>query len=559
MKKALIILILALTLGTLVLTGCNGSGETTTVSPTDTPTDMPTDTPTGSTTVSPSGTPGPAVIPPAHGTLRLAGVDPYTLDPGVAMEMTSHTYITQIYGGLVRLDENLRVVPDIAERWDISPDRMTYTFYLRRDVTFHDGQPVTAADVVYSWERACTPATGSSVAATYLGDIIGVNEMLAGQASAISGVRVLDDDTIEVTIDAPKSYFLSKLTYPTAYVLDEDTVAEGANWWRRPNGTGPFKLVEWVQGEALILERNEAYHGRVASLERVEYYLWSGVPMNMYETDEIDVTGVSVYYIDRVQDPAGPFYGQLKVTPELSFSFFGFNTTTAPFDDVHVRRAFTCALDKEKIISVMYRDLVESAGGILPPGIPGYNEQLAGFEYDVDRAREEMALSRYGEASALPPITITTAGYGGNVGSYIEAAIVQWRENLGVEVTVRQLEPERYFYNLTEEKDEMFEMGWVADYPHPQNFLDILFRTGQENNFAEYSNPALDALLGEAAVAGDADGLELYRQAEQILVDDAACLPLWYGQNYSLVKPHVQGYTLNAMGLAMLNRVSITD
>lgn len=551
MKKPFIILILGLTLGMLALTGCNCSVATTTVSPTETATPVETATPTE--------TAAPAEVPPAHGTLRLAGVDPYTLDPGLAAEMTSHTYITQIFGGLVRLDEDLRVVPDIAERWEISPDGTTYTFYLRRDVNFHDGRPVNTADVVYSWERACTPATGSSVAATYLGDIVGVKDMLAGRVTSISGVRTPDDYTIEVTIDAPKSYFLSKLTYPTTYVLDEENVAEGEDWWRHPNGTGPFRLVEWEQGETLVMERNETYHGRVASLERVEYHLWSGMPMNMYETDEIDVTGVSVFYIDRVQDPAGPFYGQLQVTPELSFSFFGFNTTTAPFDDVHVRRAFTYALDKEKIVSIMYRDLVESAGGILPPGIPGYNENLAGLEFNVERAREELALSRYGGASALPPITMTTAGYGGNIGLNIEAAIVQWRENLGAEVTVRQLEPERYFYNLTEEKDEMFEMGWIADYPHPQDFLDILFRTGQENNFAEYSNPALDALLDEAAITGDAAGIELYRRAEEILVEDAACLPLWFGQNYILVKARVQGYKLNAMGLAMLNLVSISD
>jgi oligopeptide transport system substrate-binding protein len=127
-----------------------------------------------------------------------------------------------------------------------------------------------------------------------------------------------------------------------------------------------------------------------------------------------------------------------------------------------------------------------------------------------------------------------------------------------VEVTVRQLEPDRFLYHLIEEKDEMFYMGWIADYPHPQDFLDVLFHTGVENNFSEYGNPAVDALLERAAVETDSErSLALYQQAEQALVDDAACLPLWFGQNYTLVKPYVDGYELNPLGFAMLNKVSI--
>jgi oligopeptide transport system substrate-binding protein len=492
------------------------------------------------------------------GVLKLYGIDPITLDPAVSAEMTSHQYIAQIYSGLVRLDENLDTVPDIAERWEISQDRRTYTFYLRRNVLFHNGRKVNAADFKYSWERACDPATGSRVAGTYLGDIIGVKDVLDGSAREISGVRVIDDWTIEVTIDAPKVYFLSKLTYPTAFVVEKDNVAKGKEWWRQPNGTGPFKFKEWQSNNLFVLERNEKYYGEMASVERVEFLLWSGVPMNMYETGEIDVAGVYVYYIDRVTDPAGPFYKELQITPELSFSWIGFNTTKPPFDDVNVRQAFTLALDKDKIISLTFRNLVQRADGILPPGIPGYNQDLVGLGYDVNKAKELIKQSKYGDVSRLPPITLTTSGYGGLISIALEAAITQWRDNLGVEVTVRQLEPDWFLYYLKEEKDEMFDMGWVADYPHPQNFLDVLFHTGAENNFAEYSNQAIDAILEQAGLEGDAaKSLELYRQAEQMLVDDAAILPLWFGENYVLVKPYVEGYKLNPMGFAWLNKVSI--
>ncbi len=494
------------------------------------------------------------------GVLKLYGIDPITLDPAISGEMTSHEYIAQLFSGLVRLGDNLEPTPDIAEEWRISEDGRTYTFEIRRDVSFHDGRGVKAGDFKYSWERACDPVTGSRTAGVYLDDIVGVTDVLEGKAREISGVKVVDDYTLEVTIDAPKSYFLSKLTYTTAYVVDRANVAPGGEWWRQPNGTGPFKLGEWSENNLLVLERNELYYGEKAAVDRVEFQLWSGVPMRMYETGEIDVTGVSVTYIDRATDEAGPFHQELRVVPELSFGYIGFNTTRPPFDDANIRRAFTQAIDKEKIVSLVFRDLVRRADGILPPGMPGFNENLDGLDYDVDRARELIAGSKYGSVSGLPPITITTAGYGGLISPWLEAVICQWRDNLGVEVTVRQLEPERFLYYLTEEKDEMYDLGWVADYPHPQNFLDILFHTGAENNHGEYSNAEVDDLLDRAGVETDSHlSLELYRQAEQALVNDAACLPLWFGQNYILVKPYVEGYELNPMGFAMLNKVWIRE
>jgi oligopeptide transport system substrate-binding protein len=447
----------------------------------------------------------------------------------------------------VRLDDELEPAPDIAVRWEISPDGRTYTFYLREDVRFHDGRAVKAGDFKYAWERACDPATGSNTAATYLGDIVGVEDVLAGKTGEISGIRVIGDYTLEVTIDTPKSYFLAKLTYPTAFVVDWANVAVGGEWWRQPNGTGPFKLGEWQEENLLVLERNGLYYGEVANLDSVILYLWSGVPMRMYETGEIDVT-----------DPAGPFYNDLQVVPELSFGYVGFNTARPPFDDVNIRRAFSLAVDKEKIVSLVFRDLVEKADGILPPGLPGYNDDLVGLGFDVERAKGLIASSSYGSVDALPTITITTAGWGGGLPQSTAALIQQWRDNLGVEVKVRQLEPERFLYNLMEEKDEMYDMGWIADYPHPQDFLDILFRSGADNNHGEYSNAAFDDLLDMAAVETDYDrSLELYRQAEQLLVDDAACLPLWFGRNYILVKPYVKDYQLTPMGFARLNRVWI--
>jgi len=526
MKKSIYVILSIVLLGSLFIAGCQPEQEV----------------------------PAPA----EEAVLNLYGIDPYTLDPAVSSEMTSHEYIMQLFGGLVRFDDNLEPSPDIAERWQVSDGGRTYTFYLRDDVRFHNGWGVKADDFKYSWERAADPDTGSQTAATYLGDIVGVREVLAGESNEISGVKVVDDYTLQVTIDAPKSYFLSKMTYPTAFVVDRANVESEREWWQQPNGTGPFKLKQWDENSLLVLERNELYYGRLAEVSSVAFHLWGGVPMNMYETGEIDVTSIGINYIDKVTDEAGPFYRELEIAPELSFYYIGFNATKPPFDDVNIRRAFSQAIDKDKLVSLVFREMAQRADGILPPGMPGFNKDLSGLEYDVTKAREFIRASEYGDVSKLPPITITTIGWGGLISQELEAIIYEWRQNLGVEVKVRQLEPQRFLYHLRQEKDEMFHMGWIADYPHPQDFLDVLFHSGADNNYGEYSNPEVDALLEMAGVEQDDKlSLALYQQAEQKLVDDAACLPLWFGQNYVLVKPYLRGYNLNPMGFAMLNGVSV--
>lgn len=493
------------------------------------------------------------------GVLKLYDIDPLTLDPAISGEMTSHHYVVQIFSGLLRLDANMNPVPDIAKSWTLSPeDGRTYIFTLRQDARFHDGRQVKAADFKYSWERAVAPATGSQTASTYLGDIVGVDDVLAGRTTEISGVKVRDDFTLEVTIDAPRSYFLARMTYPTSFVVDRSNVEKGGEWWREPNGSGPFKLKTWELNTLLVLEADPDNYRGPPKLTEVEHHLWRGVPMDLYELGEIDAAGVGISYIDRITDPAGPFATQLQTSPELSLGYIGFDVSRPPFDDVNVRRAFTYAIDKAKLASLVFRDMMQPAPGIIPPGMPGYNEKLAGIGFDPAKAKELLKASRYGDASKLPPITITTSGWGGAVSHDLEAVIQEWRQHLGVEVKVRQLEPELFLYNLKEEKDEMFSMGWVADYAHPENFLNLLFRTGAQNNSGLYSDPEVDRLLEQGGRELDpVKSRALYQQAEQKIVDDAAVIPLWFGKNYTLVRPYVKGFSLNALGYVELNNVTV--
>jgi oligopeptide transport system substrate-binding protein len=192
--------------------------------------------------------------------------------------------------------------------------------------------------------------------------------------------------------------------------------------------------------------------------------------------------------------------------------------------------------------------------------MPGYNESLEGIDYDVEKAKQLIAMSKYEDVSNLPPITLTVTGYGNYIPDQLGAIVQGWQQNLGVEVSVRQLEPEDFIYNLKEEKDEMFALAWIADYPDPHNFLDVLFYTGSENNAFEYSNPDLDALLDNAAVEQDnAARLAMYQQAEQIVLDDAPCIPLWHGANYILVRPYVRNYELSLLGIPDLSQVSVEN
>jgi len=500
----------------------------------------------------------PVPVAPAGSVLRLYDVGPITLDPAISGEMSSHTYVMHLYSGLVKLGVDLRVEPDIATEWTVSEDGTRYVFKLRQDVHFHSGKALTAEDFKYSWTRACDPETGSHTAPIYLGDIVGARDLIAGKTRELRGVTVLDPYTLQVDIEAPRSYFIDKLTYPTAYVVDRDTVAKGPDWWRQPNGTGPFELSRWDAGSLLELRRNTEYYGVQPLVDSVQFLLLAGVPMSLYEQGQIDVVDVSSYYIDQVTDPANPVHGELLSAPELSLYYVGFDVTRPPFDDLYVRQAFCHAVDRERIVKVLFKDSVVLAGGVLPAGLPGYDADQRPYQYDPELARELLRQSSYGSAAALPPITFTVSGYANSVPDYIAAVILDWKRNLDVDVSVRQLEPDVFLYHLEEERDEAFAMGWIADYPSPHNFLATLFGRGESYNTSGYDNPKLEDLLARAAAATDEETqLALYREAEQVVLADAPCLPLMYGSNQVLVKPYVSGFAPNALGVPDLTTVRV--
>ncbi len=490
--------------------------------------------------------------------------DPPTLDPHLTSDTTSAGVVVEIFGGLVGFDINLQLIPDLAESWEISNDGLTYTFKIRDDAVFHDGTKVTAADFKWSLERAANPDTASPTAKTYLGDIVGVNEVLEGKNSEIVGVKAVDDNTLQIKIDAPKAYFLAKLTYPTAYVVDRNNVSEGGlNWTDNPNGTGPFKLSDYKIGERIILDRNNLYHLNPAKLARIQMNLAGGSSMAMYENDEIDITGVGLFDLERIKDPGDPLNGDLVVAdPGYSVNYIGFNIEEPPFDDPKFRQALNHAIDKELIAKEVYSDLVVPAYGILPPGFPGFNESLEGLRHDPVLAKKLLSESNYADPESRPRIVITIPGTGGTPGLDLEVIINMWMETLGVEVEIQQVEWATYLKDLDEEKFQAFGgLGWEADYPDPQDFLDILFHSESENNHGLYSNQDVDILLQDARVETDlVKRIDLYQKAEEIIVDDAGWVPLWFaGESHVLIKPYVKGYELTPMTISKMRYVYIED
>ncbi len=504
----------------------------------------------------------PASEPTAGGVFRRQWADPPTLDPHLTTDTTSSFVVVELFSGLVTLNTDLELVPDIAERWEISADGLQYTFYLRPNAKFHDGKPVTAQDFKWSIERAAAPETASPVADTYLNDIVGALDYIKGDATEISGIRVVDDTTLSITVDQPKAYFLAKLTYPTAFVVDRANVeAGGRGWTDNPNGTGPFRLKEYKIGERIVLERNEHFYREPAKVDTILLNLAGGQSMAMYENDEIDITGVSLFDLERVLDPNEPLNKELVVAPpDFSISYIGFNTSMAPFDDPKFRQALNHAIDKELIATEVLSDLVVPAFGILPPGFPGYNENLVGLRHDKELAQRLLNESNYADAASRPRIVITVPGTGGTIGLDLEVVIEMWRQVLGVEVEIQQVEWATYLEDLNDAKFQAYAgLGWQADYPDPQDFLDILFHTDSALNHGAYSNPELDAILERARTQQDPlERISEYRRAEEMIVEDGAWVPLWYtGERHLLLKPHVDGYRVTPMIVPKLREVRI--
>ena len=475
--------------------------------------------------------------------------EPTTLDPAIARETTSHLFVTSLFSGLVRISSDLGIEPDLAERWEVDDAGVVYTFTLRDGITFHDGRPITAEDVKYSIERAADAALHSDTAPLYLGDIVGVTEKLDGEAEEVSGVEVVDERTVRITIDEPKEYFLAKLTYPSGAVVDRRTVEPlGFDWWMSDeiNGSGPYRLVRWDEDEVVILQRFDDYHTPVS----LEYLIspQAALPgvsgLAMYLSDAWDAISVGTGSLDSIRE-SETLSSQLGEYDQLTTYYVGIDGSQPPFDDPKVRRAFVMALDRERLIEEVYDGNVEFAKGLLPPGMPGYSESLRGVPYDPEAARQLLAESKY--ASDFPETVFSALDVDGEPTEQVQFMIEAWKEELGVDVQVELFERDVYYYGLERVGKNLWHAGWVADYPDPENFLDLLLHSHTFEG--KYVNDRFDSLIESARTERDRETrLGMYGEAEQLLMDEAGIIPLFHIKDYVLVRPRVEGFRMGALG-----------
>jgi peptide/nickel transport system substrate-binding protein/oligopeptide transport system substrate-binding protein len=489
--------------------------------------------------------------------LRLAGTieDPAPLDPAVARDVNSAFMTRQVFRGLTRFDENLEPVPELAQRIEISADGLTYRIQLRDDARFADGSPITAQDVAFSLTRALSPQTAADAGAalagpSYLGDIAGADEVIRGEASELTGLRVVDDRTVEIDLEAPRATFLMKLASAPAAIVDPDDVARGGGWWRDPNASGPYVVDIWEPERELQFYANENYVGGVPDLRRVIFRLGPNAanPFNLYQADEIDVAGVPIQAIDRVSDEASPLRQELDVSPVLSTTYIAFRTDVAPMDDPEIRRAVQLAFPRWKVAEILLGGRQETANGLIPPGTLGRDWPHTAPQQDLDAARAAIAKSSYGSAENVPPITIYGASPFGS-----EALRDVLQRELGLTVEVLDVDWPQFNQRLSEKMFPAYELTWVADFPDPETFLWNLFASGSPDNYSEYTNPTFDALLEQAAATLDNDErAALYAEAEAVLLSDNAVLPLSHDVRYTLMKPWVKGLDITPLGMLYL-------
>jgi ABC-type transport system substrate-binding protein len=505
----------------------------------------------------PPGDPEGSGPPRPGGTLRLASEDDVaTLDPAQGYDVVSWSFEQMLYSTLVDYDEGTAIVPELAERWEVSPDGRRFAFHLRRDVRFASGRPFSAGDVKYSLERLLKPSLHSQ-GAEFFQDVEGAAAYAAGTARAIEGITTPATDRVEFALRAPDPLFLHKLAMPFAAVVDREAVERvgDVDFARQPAGTGPFALAEWVYGQRLRLARNPAYfRPGLPYLDAVE--LTIGVSSQLawfkYQRGELDVSGIPSAEFSRVTRDSR-YRRLLLERTTLRTQYLGINCALPPFDRLAVRQALNLAVDKRRLLQLADgRGIV--ADQILPPDMPGRVAGIPGYPHDVAAARRR--LSEAGLTGGLRTTLWSTRDPEGSL--RLAQSIQQDLGAIGIELRIKAVD----FPALIEAvrhpgQVPLFLLGWEADFPDPSNFLTVLLhsRSRGTNNNAFYANPAVDRLLDAAdAIVDPARRFRLFGEAERLIMHDAPWVPLFHPVSFVVRHPRVRGYELHPLRPARLEQ-----
>ncbi len=510
---------------------------------------------------------GPAL---AGGELHLGnGAEPESLDIHLSSGVAEANIQRDLFEGLIAEGPDASLIPGAAESWDISPDGTVYTFHLREDGRWSNGDPVTAHDFVYAFHRGLDPATAGSYA-FILYPVKNAEAVVNGEMIALGnlGIKALDDRTLEITLNAPTAYFLDMLTHHMAYPLHRPSLEEhGSAWTRAGNlvGNGAFTLAEWVPQSHIKLVPNPHFHdAENVALDEVWYYPTEdeGQELQRYRADELDVS----YDIpaDQIEWIVENLNDEYRNFPYLGVYYYGLNTTAAPFaDNVPLRQALSLAINREILTQSITRAGEIPAYSFVPPGVAYYQQQTMDFEAWDQSARNDAARALYAEAGYGEdnPLEIEILYNTSDNHKKIAIAIgAMWKQLLGVEVTLRNEEWKVYLASRDEKAYQVVRSGWIGDYNDANTFLDLFLSDAGTMNSTGYSNPAYDALLKSAAMETDMVARQaMLEEAERIFLADAPVIPIYFYTTQHMIKPWVHGWVDNIKDVHPSRFLSVSE
>jgi len=533
------------------------------------------------------------------GTLRVNETEQcQTLYPAAIVDIVSYHIANQIYEGLVKFNpKDLSIIPCLAEKWEVDPTSTKYTFHLKKGVMFQDnecfsggkGREMKAADIKYSFELLCVDSKNNlNFSGTFKDRIVGANKFFDASKDKpngeIEGIKVIDDYTIQIALTAPSTSFLYALASPAASIIAKEGVEKyGSN---TKVGTGPFVFVESKATDKAILKRNNNYHG-VDSLGNqlpfLDSIIISFLPTKKEELESFKngdlamVIGLPSESIkDMVEKEITDFQNKppkyiLDRSPEMAIQYYTFNLTKAPFNNVKVRKAFSYAIDRNKIIEEVLKGEAYGPGinGISPPSFKGYDiTKIKGYDFDPKEAKKLLAEAGYPNGKGFPNIKIELSSGGSKSADVVLEIQKQLTDILNVNVDFevvslkQQLEDEKYA------RAEISNASWIADFPSPENFLWLLYGASVPKddklpswpNTSRYKNEEFDKLFeaGKSSKTNE-ESYNVFMKAEQMLMNDAPIMVLWYGENYRLVKSNVRNFFSNPMRHRDYSEVYLKD
>ncbi len=468
--------------------------------------------------------------------------DPTSLDPAMIVDVAGASVAAKLFNGLVRFDETMNIAPDIASEWRVSGDGRVYTFHLRPDVVFHNGRRLTASDVKFSFERVLSPQAGSRRKWLFE-PVLGARDFIERRSNKVEGFTVIDERTIQITLERPLSVFLGFLAMPNAYIVPSEEIERwGKDFSDHVVGTGPFALEEWKHDEFLKLARNDGYFGVPAKVKAVTYRI---LPEDFTRVAEFEAGNLDVLEIPTAEFArltADPFWQKhIESRVGLNIYYLGFNCRKPPMDRPAFRQAVNMAIDRQKIVDVTLQGRARLATGPIPPELPGHNPHVSGYSYDPSRARD---MIHEFENELRRPLKL----YQSADRRVLETteAIQYYLEKAGIDVDIVQIEWTAFKQALSKGEADMFVLSWYADYPDAENFLFPVFHSsnwGAAGNRAFYRNPAFDALIEKAQREPDSKKrIDLYQEAEQLVVRDAPWVFLWHRTDFFLTQPWVSNF-----------------